>query len=210
MLRNFILFIALILFASCSSTIPLQANLSDQTMLLADNKDIKADYKLVSEVPDGDITLTSVMKNGNSKNNNQAFQYASTTAFNRLFDSYFSNKFNSYSDDVMVIKVTLINLKLVEKSATSVGSTLLTGNSQYNVDAVAKINANIKYNGNVYENEFKVVASEYNESQAVSSGDYTYTVTQNNAMQQRSQLLENCLNKAIIQLENYVSSVVVN
>ncbi|AFU68628.1 hypothetical protein P700755_001793 [Psychroflexus torquis ATCC 700755] len=34
---------------------------------MADNKNIEADYNLVSDVPDGFITLRSVMKNGNLK-----------------------------------------------------------------------------------------------------------------------------------------------
>ncbi|PKG44052.1 hypothetical protein [Psychroflexus sp. MES1-P1E] len=210
MKKIFILLIVSNFIISCSTTIPLQANLSDQTMLLADNKDINANYSLSSEVPDGNMALTSVMKNGNSKNNLEAFQYASTTAFNRLFDSYFSNKFNSYSEDVIDVQVTLTDLRLVEKTATSVGATLLTGNSKFNVDAVAKVYVNIKYEGEVYEKDFEVVASEYNESQNINYGNTSYKVTQKNPMQQRSELLENCLNKAIIQFENYVSSVVIN
>ena len=158
-------FLALLL-TSCSSTIPLLTNLNDQTMLIADNKNIEADYNLVSNVTDGYITLRSVMKNGKSKENTQAFEYASTTAFTRLWDSYFSSKFN--------------------------------------VDAVAVIHVYTTYKGKDYENEFEVNASGYNEIQNMRSGNSTYS----NPMQQRAKLLESCLNKSIIQFDNFVSNVI--
>ena len=196
-------FLALLL-TSCSSTIPLLTNLNDQTMLIADNKNIEADYNLVSNVTDGYITLRSVMKNGKSKENTQAFEYASTTAFTRLWDSYFSSKFNDYSDNKMDIKIELLDLFLIEKSASSVGSQFLTGNIKFNVDAVAVIHVYTTYKGKDYENEFEVNASGYNEIQNMRSGNSTYS----NPMQQRAKLLESCLNKSIIQFDNFVSNVI--
>jgi len=200
-------FLALLL-TSCSSTIPLLTNLSDQTMLIADNKNIEADYNLISDVPDGYITLRSVMKNGNSKENTQAFEYASTTAFTRLWDSYFSSKFNDYSDNKMDIEIELVDLLLIQKSASSIGSTLLTGNSKFNLDAVAVIHVYTTYKGKDYENEFEVNASGYNEIQNVNNGYGTYSITESNPMQQRAKLLESCLNKSIIQFDNFVSNVI--
>jgi hypothetical protein len=177
-------------------------------MLMADNKNIEADYNLVSNVPDGYITLRSVMMNGNSRENTQAFEYASTTAFTRLWDSYFSSKFNDYADNKMNIKIELLDLLLIEKSASSVGSQLLTGNSKFNVDAVAVIHVYTTYKGKDYENEFEVNASGYNESQNMRSGNSTYSITASNPMQQRAKLLESCLNKSIIQFDNFVSNVI--
>jgi hypothetical protein len=85
------------------------------------------------------------MKNGSSKENAQAFEYASTTAFTRLWDSCFSIKFNDYSDNKMDIEIELLDLLLIEKSASSVGSQLLTGNSNFNVDAVVVIHVYTTY-----------------------------------------------------------------
>jgi|AntRauTorckE5430_2_1112549.scaffolds.fasta_scaffold18339_1 hypothetical protein len=206
--RIITLSLLVLLLTSCSSTIPLLTNLSDQTMLMADNKNIEADYNLVSNVPDGYITLRSVMMNGNSRENTQAFEYASTTAFTRLWDSYFSSKFNDYADNKMNIKIELLDLLLIEKSASSVGSQLLTGNSKFNVDAVAVIHVYTTYKGKDYENEFEVNASGYNESQNMRSGNSTYSITASNPMQQRAKLLESCLNKSIIQFDNFVSNVI--
>jgi len=45
--RIITLSLLVLLLTSCSSTIPLLTNLSDQTMLMADNKNIEADYNLV-------------------------------------------------------------------------------------------------------------------------------------------------------------------
>ena len=59
-------------------------------------------------------------------------------------------------------------------------------------------------------NEFEVVASDYNESQSMQSGNNYYTANQTNPTQQKSKLLESCLNKSIIQFENFVTSVIVN
>ena len=63
-----LLFVAAITI-SCAVTIPMQSNLSDQTMLLAKNKNIKANYNLKSNVVDGPIALTSVTRNGNESSN---------------------------------------------------------------------------------------------------------------------------------------------
>lgn len=177
-------------------------------MFIADNKNIEADYNLISDVPDGFITLRSVMKNGNLKENNQAFEYASTTAFTRLWDSYFSSKFNNYSDNKMDIEIELVYLLLIEKSASSIGSQILTENSKLNVDAVAVIHVNTTYKGKDYENEFEVNASAYNESRNMKSSNSTYTINASNPMQQKAKLLESCLNKSIIQFDNFVSNVI--
>lgn len=202
--------LATLLLTSCKVTIPMQSNLSDQTMLLAENKNIKANYKLKSNVADGPIVLTSVMKNGNESNNQGSLEYASQTAFNRMWDSYFSSKFNDYSDDEMEILVELVDLRLRQKSGTSVGETLFTGNTKYNVEAIAVVYFSVNYKGNNYENEYEVIASDYNESQNMQSGSYNYSVNQKNPTQQKSKLLESCLNKSIIQFENFITSVILN
>lgn len=104
-----LLFILSILVTSCSVTIPTQTNLSDQTMLLAKNKNIKANYNLSSNVADGPIALTSVMRNGNESSNQGSLEYASETAFKRMWTSYFESKFNDYADDEMEVLVQLVD-----------------------------------------------------------------------------------------------------
>ncbi|MGM0636562.1 MAG: hypothetical protein ACQESK_10895 [Bacteroidota bacterium] len=198
------------LLTACSVKIPVQSNLSDQTMLLAENKNIKANYTLESQVADGPITLTSVMKNGKESSDNSKYEYASRTAFNQLWSAYFSSKFNDYSDDEMAVEVSLEDLWLRQQSNTSVGETLFTGNSKYNVEAVAIVYFSVNYKGKNYEKEFEVVASDYNETQEMKSGDSYYTTSQKNPTQQKSKLLESCLNKSIIQFENFVSSVILS
>ncbi|MBW1612594.1 MAG: hypothetical protein JRJ57_01195 [Deltaproteobacteria bacterium] len=196
-----------LLITSCTVTIPMQTNLSDQTMLLAENRNIKANYTLTSNVPDGFIQYVSVLKNGNESYSNESYKYASTSAFNKLWESYFSSKFNSYSKEIMDIEISLLELKLREQASTSIGFTVLTGNSKVNVDAIAKVKAVISYHGEKYETQFEVNASDYNESQQMQAGNYSYTINQNNPTQQKSQLLDNCLNRSIIQFENFLRSV---
>jgi len=199
----------IVMLSSCVTTIPLQTNLSDQTMLLAENKNIKANYTIVSNIPDGYISYISVQKNGHEMVNNETYQYASETAFNKIWTSYFSNKFNNYSKDEMDIEVTLKDLKLKEQAATSIGMTMLTGNVKVNVEALAKVHVLVNYHNKKYENEFDIAASDYNESQQMSYGNSYYTVNESNPTQQKSKLLESCINKSIIQSENYLRSVII-
>ena len=202
----YFLLVALAL-TSCSVTIPLQTNLSDQTMLLAENRNIKANYTLVSNIPDGFIPYFSVLKNGSETMNNSSYKYASESAFKKIWNSYFSSKFNTYSKDQMDIELTLKDLKLREQAATSIGMTMLTGNTKVNVDAIAIIHILVNYHGKKYENQFEVNASDYNESQQMKSGNYYYTTNENNPTQQKSKLLESCLNKSVIQFENFLRSI---
>lgn len=209
MMKNLLLLsITALLLVSCSATIPLQASLNDQTMLLADNKNIKIEYTLDSNIPNGPITVTTIQKNGNARDRNDVLEYESATAFFRIWESYFSNKFNDYSEDVMDVNVDLVDLKLIQKSATSIGATMFTGNVKFNLDALAKVHVVVNYHGEKYENEFEVIASDYNETQTYSSGNSYYTASETNIMKQRAKLLESALNKAVIQFENFVSSVI--
>ena len=196
-----------IIFSSCTVTIPMMSNLSDQTMLLAKNKNIKANYTLVSNVPDGFIPFVSVQKNGNATTNNSSYKYASETAFKKIWSGFFQNKFNAFSKDEMDISVTLLDLSLRQQAATSVGMTMLTGNVKYNVEAVGAFRVVVSYKGEKYENQFEVVTSEYNESQQMQSGNYSYTVNHTNPTQQQAKLLESFFNRSIIQFENFLQSI---
>jgi len=207
MKQIFYILVVAVALTSCSVTIPLQTNLSDQTMLLAKNRNIKANYTLVSNIPDGFIPYVSVLKNGSETMSNSSYKYASETAFKKIWDSYFSGKFNKYSKDQMNIEVTLKDLKLRKQAATSIGMTMMTGNTKENVDAIAIVHVLFNYHGKKYETQFEIDASDYNESQQMKSGNYSYTINQNNPTQQKAKLLENCLNKSVIQFENFLRSV---
>lgn len=188
-----------LLVSACSTTIPLQSNLSDQTLLMAENKNIKANVELVSLVPNGEIEQVYFLKNG-SRSSSQKFAYQSETAFRNMWSSYFENKFNSFSKDEMNVKVTLNQLYLSEQSATSIGSQLLTGNNKSNVEAVGVFMVEVTYKGETYQNELKVSSSDYQETQSTNYG----TFAKNNPMEQRAQLLQSTFNRSIIQFDNYI------
>lgn len=203
----FLIVISLLIVFSCTTTIPVQANLSDQIMLLAKNKDIKANYTLVSEVPDT-LPYTYEYKN-DAQNTVSSLDYNAELAFNKIWGSYFSNKFNNYSKDQMDIIVTLKSLSMKEKAATSTGMMLLTGNTKSNIEATAKIHIVIDYHGKKYENEFNISSAEYQESQQMKYGNTIYTKYQTNSTQQKSILFENCLNRSIIEFENFLNSAII-
>lgn len=191
-----------ILANACSTTIPLQANLSDQTLLMAENKNIKANYVLNSEVPDGTIQQVYILKNGN-RSGSQEFEYKSETAFKQMWTSYFDNKFNNFASDEMKITATLKDLYLEEESSTSIGGQLLTGNSKSDVEAVGIVNVEVEYNGETYQNEFTLSSSEYQETQSTKYGTYS----KENPMEQRSTLLQNTLNRSVIQFDNFIRQI---
>jgi len=191
-----------ILATACSSTIPLQTNLSDQTLLNAENKNIKADYVLNSEVPDGTIQQVYFRKNGN-RSGDKEFEYKSETAFKQMWSSYFDNKFNDYADDQMRITATLKDLYLEQQSSTSVGAQLLTGNQKSNVEAVGVVSVEVAYEGETYKDEFEVSSSDYQETQSTEYG----TFSKENPMEQRSTLLQSALNRSIVQFDNFIRQV---
>jgi major membrane immunogen (membrane-anchored lipoprotein) len=197
-----ILLLFSILATACSTTIPLQTNLSDQTLLNAENKNIKADFVLNSEIPDGKIQQVYYKKNGKQSGSNE-FDYKSETAFKQMWSSYFDNKFNDFSDDEMKITATLKDLYLEQQSSSSVGAQLFTGNNKSNVEAVGVVNVEVVYEGETYQDEFKVSSSEYQETQSTEYG----TFSKENPMEQRSTLLQNTLNRSIIQFDNFIRQV---
>lgn len=195
-------------FSACTVTIPVQSNLSNQTLLLAENRNIKANYTLESEVPNGYITFTSVMKNGSESVYDQAYKYNGATAFSSMWESYVGSKFNSYAKDEMDIKVVMKKLELKQNNTTSLGMQALTGNAQMNVEALGEFYVNIRYHGKTYQKDIKVAVSDYNESQTGSIGGVTYTSNAVNPTQQKSALLENCLNRSIVEFENFLKSII--
>ena len=203
-----ILVIISLFTTACAVKIPLQANLSEQTMLLAKNKNLKADYVLISDVLNGPIDFVTIQRNGKEFVNNNEYEYDSETAFLRIWNSYFSSKFNSYSEETIEIDVILLDLYLVKTSSTSIGENILTGNSKYNIEAVAEFEYIINYKGKTYGNKFEVNSSEYNESQLMSGGDVFYTETLENPTRQKAKLLESCFNRSIIQFENFINLIV--
>lgn len=195
--------------SSCSTMIPMQANLSDQTLLLADNKNLKIEPTLTSNVDDGPIQTISVLLNG-TESSSTYYEYNSKTAFNRIWGEYFDSKYNNFSKDTLYAEVTLNRLYLKTSSANSIGAQVLTGNTKFNQSAEAEIYVKITFKGEEYENLFTASASEYNESQTVTYGSVTTTYSQSNPMQQRAVLLEDALNKSIIQFDNFIESLLLN
>lgn len=191
-----------VFISGCASVIPMQSSLSDQTMLMAVNKNLQANYSLSSDISNGKITTVNVQRNGTERSD-QMHEYASETAFNNIWSSYFSNKYNNFSRETLNISVNLNNLYLKNTAATSIGSSLLTGNTQYNVEAIASVYVEVEYKGEVFSNEFEVSASDYQETQQTNYGTRSNT----NPMQQRAQLLEAVLNRSVVQFDNFVTSI---
>jgi len=198
--------IIVLFLSSCSVTIPTQTNLSDQTLLLAENRNIKADYTLISHIPDGDIQFIEVLKNGN-KISRKGYKYANETAFKSMWTSYFSNKFNDYSKASIKIEVVLMKLNLYQKNLTTGARAVLFGNVQMNNEAVSEIYVKVEFNGNSYEKKITTKISEYNESQTNTINGVVYSYNTFNPTHQKARLLENCLNQSIIQFENFLKSV---
>jgi hypothetical protein len=208
MKKILLLLMVSILLTSCSITIPVQADLNNDTMLLAKTKNIKANYTLLSDVSDGYLNYVAIQKNGTKRYHSKFAKYRSETAFRKIWSSYFSNKFSNYSKDEMNVKVKMKKLRLKQQTITSSASTLFSGNLKYTLTAVTKVYFEISYHGETYRKEFDVESSGYNENQKV-KGAYNYTGSVNvtNPTQQKAELLEDCFNKSIIQFENYVTFI---
>lgn len=107
----------------------------------------------------------------------------------------------------MDVRVVMKRLELQQNTTTSTGMTLLTGNAKMNVAALAEMYVKVFYEGETYEKVIQANASDYNESQTVSSGGFTYYTNAVNPTQQKSKLLESCLNRSVIEFENFIKSI---
>ena len=195
--------------ASCTITIPIQTNLNDQIML-NQPLNIRPEYKLYSEVPDGAIDFIWIQKNGNETVDNTTYRYASETAFKKIWGDYFSSRFNQFAGDQAYIKITLKGLKMKTRALVSQGATLLTGNSKITREAIVEIHAVVDYRGKVYEKQFEVSLSDYNESQMISMGGTYYNLNQTNPTRQAAKLIEGAMNRSIIQFENFLRSIIIS
>lgn len=202
-MKNIIVIGLLFVTIGCVTTIPTQSNLNDQVLLMTSNKNIKADFHLYSDIPNGTIRKVNVQRDGRETVVQQAANYNSETAFRNMFSNYFSSKFNAFSRDEMRVEIHLRDLYLKEMSATSVGAQILTGNAKSTVEAIAQVYVEIEYNGEVFRNEFQVNASDYRETQSTQYGTFSNT----NPTQQMSLILQSTLNRAVIHLDGFVHSV---
>jgi hypothetical protein len=193
--------------SSCTVTIPMQTNLSDQTMLLAENRNIKADYVIHSDIENGFLKYTTIQKNGVEYHRDELLKFDMPKAFTELWSSYFDSKFNSYSNDKMDIEIILKDFEFRDQQTTSIMESSFTGNSKNSLEAKAIVYVKIIYLNNIYENEFIIVTSDYNETQSMKIGESYYTSSHTNPTQQKSQLINDCMNKGIIQFENFLRSV---
>jgi hypothetical protein len=211
MKKNYLLLITIILFTSaCAVKIPMQANLSEQTMLMAKNKNIKADYVLASNVLDGPIAWATVQKNGREYVSKAEYEYDSETAFNKIWNAYFSSKFNSLADETVEIDVLLVDLYLLRISSTSIGENIITGNSRYSIEAIAVLEFTVNYKGKTHTETFEINASDYNESRPIQQDGVYQRESLENPTRQKSDLLESCLNRSVIQFENFINSIVLD
>ncbi|MBA7493870.1 hypothetical protein ES702_04435 [subsurface metagenome] len=209
-MKNLIVMLCVCCIAiSCTVTIPMQTNLSDQTMLLAENKNINANTTISSNIPDGFLKYTAISKNGNETPNNDWLKYPIETAFKKIWNGYFSAKYTEYSKDTMVVMLVLEDFYFRDQSATSMGGAMFTGNVKTSLEATSVISAIIIYHNETYHKKVEVSTSDYNEFQQMKAGNTYYTSSQTNPTQQKSDLIDACLNKGIVQFENFVNSVLI-
>jgi hypothetical protein len=204
-MKKLLFFLSLMfLITSCSVTLPLQTNLSENTLLLSKSKDIKVDYVVVSDIKDGFIPYKSIQKNGTVTESNEYFKYSTETGLKTIWKNYFESKFNDYSTNQINVKIKQTEFYLKEQSTTAIGLTMLTGNAQSIVEAYSTIKIIIVYNGKTYQKDFNIVTNGYQETQQMKMGSFYYT----NPTAQKSQLIQDCYNKGIVLFESYLNSII--
>lgn len=208
MKKLFYLLTICLILSSCVTKIPAVANLNQNTILMADNKKLKANYELINKLEPNYIEFVSVQRNGKEYPNDNLFEYDSDVAMDRVWSSYFQNIFNEYAEDEITIIVTLNRLAIYDFMTNSTGNFMLTGNTKSNVEAIADYTFEILYNGDIFKKDIQVKTSDYNETQQMSSGSYSYSVSQKNPTQQKAAILEGCFNRGVILFDNYLTSII--
>lgn len=197
--------------ASCTVMIPMETSLYNKILYQAENKNIKANYTIKSNIVDGYIPYVHVKKNGKEKYKNSSYTYDSSTAFTKLWGEYFSKKFNAYASETIDIEVTLIELKLRDHATTSIGLTFFTGYSELVVEAMALLKAVVVFRDRKYETQFEVTSSDYSQSMQIRIGDDWddyYNITVKDPTLLKAEQLHICLNESIIQFENFLSDII--
>lgn len=202
----FILFVGL-LASSCVTTLPLQSNLNDNTLLMSKNKNLKVTYDISSDIKDGLILCEFVQKNGKIQNNTNAFQCPIESALKSIWKNYFESKFNESAREEINVIIKQTNFFLKDQATTSIGVTMVTGNSQSMDEAHSSIEITIIYQGQKYKKTFDIVTNEFQESQIHTNGYYSYTSSYHNPTEQKTRLVENCLNKGIVLFDSYINSI---
>jgi hypothetical protein len=199
------LFIAVaILLGSCATSLPLLTNLSDQTLLLTENRNIKADYKLTSKLSGEQIAYDAMQKNGQLNSTGRTIRYNATTAFEAIFSKWFNAKFNPYSSEVIKIYVTLEDCYLLSKANNSVAAQLfLAKENETTEEAVVVVAVNIEYKGRSYSNSFESTSSDYNSTVTTKRGTYMMK----NQSQQQATLIQNAFNSGIIMVDNMLKQI---
>jgi len=205
MKQIFTFLVIAIVLTSCSVTIPVRTSLSDQTMLFMENRNIKVNYTIASNIPDGFISYVSVHKNGSETLDNRSHKYAVESAFKKIWNLYFTSIFSPNSKNLMDIEVTLKDLKMREQEETSKG--VLIVKTKVNIDALAIIYVLVNYQGKKYENQFEVNSSDFNELRQMNSGNFRYETYQKDQTELKAKLLEICLNKSVAKFENFLESI---
>ncbi|MFW6225634.1 MAG: hypothetical protein ACOC3V_01580 [bacterium] len=171
---------------------------------MSENKNINVNYNVISNIKDGNIKYISTNMSGKSIINNEMFKYPAETGLKRMWSNYFNNKFSTFSKDTMVIKIQQLDFYIEDVSSTSVGYTVLTGNSKSSVEVHSKISVVIEYKNKIYERVFDINADDYQETQSTKYGTYSNT----NPNEQKSRLIQECYNRGIIMIDSYINQII--
>jgi hypothetical protein len=192
------------LASSCATTLPFMNNLSDQTLLLTENRNIKVDYKLNSQVEGDRIYYDAMQKNGQINSTGRTIGYNATAVFEAIFSKWFNAKFNPYSTEVMKINVTLEDCYLLSKANNSVAAQIfLAQENETTEEAVVVVAVDIEYKGRSYSNKFESTSSDYNSTVTTQYGTYMMK----NKSQQQATLIQNAFNSGIVMVDNMLKQI---
>ena len=79
-----------------------------------------------------------------------------------------------------------------------------------NVEAIGEFYVKVEFRGQVYEKDISVNVSEYNDIRTGNIGGIAYSSNAVNPTQQKSKLLESCLNRSVLEFENFLKSIMQN
>jgi hypothetical protein len=192
---------------SCTSVIPVTSGLSTQTVTATKNFDIKLDAELISKPKDGKLEYIYRQKNNKEVMPGNTLSYQSETAFKKIWNSYIETKFNSASKKVVKAKITLMELKIINKSETSAFNQMMTSRGQVTVSAEAVIKVELEHNGRKIQKIMTITDSDYNDYTSGVSGTNYVSVSHTNPIALKANLLNNVLNKSIIYFDNYIRNI---
>jgi len=197
-----------VLCSNCSVTriIPNSSNVDESILMLSPNRDIRANFSVVSEQKDG---ILPIFDEKERTTTTVKYYYQTETTFKKIWDDYFSTKFNASSQEEMKISINQDNFKVYKKNLSSGGqkfgiAAFGSGSLSFQFEVYSDITTTINYKGKEFKKIFKIKVDEQSQANYYRG----YGGSDKNETELVSKMIQKAFNKGIMFTDNFMKTIV--